>query len=479
MGFGQKVFKITDGELQFVHPKEGVYIKKNNVFYLVRLEHADNYKMLSEGLKYELSARNTDEIEKRKKDSSTVSASDIIKYDFKKLDVLKFTTKNDITYNDNYRLYKFNPNFFVVSILEDSIQRPRNEYLFHYVVLDFGNNKKIIYHPEGFIVPTKQKVQFLFRKEEINDSFKSYDIAANPELKASDIHLVNGGSLILNHDFYKIDTLQNKKVRIKNIYNQTLIDKKFDSIAFNAFFIAGYKNNKIELYNYTFRNLKLDSIKSFSFQSFYPSIQVIDHNNLRNINLAGTNYTSSDLNYYMSFNHFFPNQECRFNITKKDDYFYFETDCINSIIRNYSGYESRFKIKNSNEFETIQFLDQPSSFILYSEMMGYTHKDPFIIYTKLKNGKFNLNSLEYLLTEKPAKEIEDFNTVLPKNLDSVYDEWQQIYRIEKNGLFTFYPIIKDIKYKKLEEFQGNYARFELPNGQKGWLSLQGKEYLDN
>jgi len=49
---------------------------------------------------------------------------------------------------------------------------------------------------------------------------------------------------------------------------------------------------------------------------------------------------------------------------------------------------------------------------------------------------------------------------------------------EKDSLFTYYPIKKEFRYKKLGNFQGNFARFELPNGQKGWLDLQGNEYLD-
>lgn len=41
-----------------------------------------------------------------------------------------------------------------------------------------------------------------------------------------------------------------------------------------------------------------------------------------------------------------------------------------------------------------------------------------------------------------------------------------------------YPLQNNFKYKSLSIFQYNFARFELPNGQKGWLSKEGKEYLD-
>ena len=57
--------------------------------------------------------------------------------------------------------------------------------------------------------------------------------------------------------------------------------------------------------------------------------------------------------------------------------------------------------------------------------------------------------------------------------------WNFRKHSNKNGLSTYYPIMKDIKYKKIEKFDNNFARFTLPNGQKGWLDKEGNEYLDN
>ncbi|WP_129537788.1 hypothetical protein [Flavobacterium sp. 140616W15] len=101
-----------------------------------------------------------------------------------------------------------------------------------------------------------------------------------------------------------------------------------------------------------------------------------------------------------------------------------------------------------------------------------------MIWLKLKNGKYSLNILDYLLNENPSEEVKKINDELPKNLDSIARINQDIYIIEKNGFYTYFPIVREIKYKKIEKFQDNYARFELPNGQKGWLDLDGKEYLD-
>lgn len=474
--FSQKTYKITEGELQFIHPDEGVYIKKENTLYQLKLEDISDYEEFSKGFKYELSNTTFEEIEKLKKDASTVFSTNIIKYDFKNLDKKKFITKIDD--DDNYQLNKYNKDFFSIGILEDSLSKPKNEYLFHYCILDFGKGKKIIYHSEGFIIPTKDKVKFLFEDYSLNEAFKKFESTKFTNLTALEIH-TKAYDIGLNQEFYKIDTLQNNKLYIKDLYNQKVINKSFDSIVFDYYFIIGFKNKKINIYNYTFQKLNLKKVKTFSFDRFYPTLQVIENNKLRSINLVGTDFKYSDLSFQMSFSHFFPNNTIRLNITKENETFYLVTDDITSIVQNYALYENKYKIINSNEYESVEFLDEFPSFTISSEMGNYSVKYPILMYTKLKNGKYNLNTIEYLITENPNLEIENYNNTLPKNLNSISKISQDIYLIEKNNLFTFYPLIKEIKYKSLGKFQGNFARFELPNGKKGWLSSDGKEYLDD
>jgi hypothetical protein len=48
---------------------------------------------------------------------------------------------------------------------------------------------------------------------------------------------------------------------------------------------------------------------------------------------------------------------------------------------------------------------------------------------------------------------------------------------KQNGLLGFYGISEKARYKKLDAFKNGYARFELENGQKGLLSISGKEIL--
>ena len=56
--------------------------------------------------------------------------------------------------------------------------------LLHYCILDFGNGKKIIYHSEGYIIPTKEKLNFYFE----NDKPKTEDL--DHELGGESLELV-------------------------------------------------------------------------------------------------------------------------------------------------------------------------------------------------------------------------------------------------------------------------------------------------
>ena len=58
----------------------------------------------------------------------------------------------------------------------------------------------------------------------------------------------------------------------------------------------------------------------------------------------------------------------------------------------------------------------------------------------------------------------------------VFEEDSKI-RLQYRGLWGYHNLTK-IKYKTIGEFDGSLARFELPNGKKGYVDLKGNEYYD-
>lgn len=74
------------------------------------------------------------------------------------------------------------------------------------------------------------------------------------------------------------------------------------------------------------------------------------------------------------------------------------------------------------------------------------------------------------------------------NLYGIFKKTKAIYseisivklltKIKKENLYSYYEINKTPKYKELGEFVGAFARFELVNGKKGYLTGNGYEYID-
>jgi len=75
-------------------------------------------------------------------------------------------------------------------------------------------------------------------------------------------------------------------------------------------------------------------------------------------------------------------------------------------------------------------------------------------------------------------DIEENKSVLPFKYDKIVPKESHLY-LEKNGLITCYPYIgQKPKYKILEDYIEYFARFEYPDGRKGWVDRKGLEYFD-
>ncbi|MGK6342365.1 hypothetical protein ACMGDK_09010 [Chryseobacterium sp. DT-3] len=101
----------------------------------------------------------------------------------------------------------------------------------------------------------------------------------------------------------------------------------------------------------------------------------------------------------------------------------------------------------------------------YSEEMLFTPLKISYIISKIKN-KYGI------------WDFKDQKIILPFEYSEIIS-YQKYLLLKKNRLVTFYPNIgSEPKYKKLEPYVGNFARFETPEGKKGWVDIKGKEYFD-
>lgn len=129
--------------------------------------------------------------------------------------------------------------------------------------------------------------------------------------------------------------------------------------------------------------------------------------------------------------------------------------------------KSLFLNNNNKNLHITNFYSELSdSFELeYSEEILFTPLKYSYVMAKVK-GKYGV------------WDFKEEKIILPFEYKRIIS-YQKYLRLEKNELVTFYPNIgTEPKYKKLEPYIGAYARFETPDGKKGWVDRKGKEYFD-
>jgi hypothetical protein len=470
--FGQQTYKVTEGELQFIHEENGIVVKKEQNYYILKkkynfeLDNNDNNSIY----KFELEKLSNSEFEEYSKSISTISVSDVVQL---KPNIIKNIRFIETTEYDFNQFYYLNHNMFVYSKSDLESNKEQSKELYPFLILNFNNNKQIIYFEDGFIVPLKKGLKLL-----LQNKFISSNIEAGIKLKASEIDMGHFSDI---NQYYEIDTIKsNKKVFLKSMFFTNVLKKTYDSIYTNRNFIVGYDKKKIDVYNYQFQKLALKKIKAIYLEKYFPKAQIISKNYLVSINLLGQEYKKGDGPSFIDLSFQFPDQDLIFKIVKENNNYYWTGD-IGKLQGNSSQYSNeKIKLYNTTDIDSLEFTnnDHFNFITLYTES-GYSKKRPILIYSFLKNKKYNLNTIEYFLNENLDSEKKDINDALPKNVDLITKIDNDIYLIKKDDLYTYYPIKKEIKYKTIGKFQGNFARFELPNGKKGWLSKDGKEYLDD
>ncbi|KFF09039.1 hypothetical protein [Chryseobacterium luteum] len=90
--------------------------------------------------------------------------------------------------------------------------------------------------------------------------------------------------------------------------------------------------------------------------------------------------------------------------------------------------------------------------------------------------------ISYIISKLKSKygvwDFKEQKIIIPFEYQKIVSH-QNYFYLEKNGLSTFYPNIgTEPKYKKLEPYICAFARFETPDGKKGWVDRKGIEYFD-
>lgn len=464
----QQTYKVTEGELQFINPKKGIVIKKGNTYFslIIKTEIQNNLLVVGSNSK-EITTADYNILVN---DKSNVFAKSIdSNYNFNKLNTIKFTTFDD---GDKITFYKLNPILFV-SFRENLKEKNklRFEDYFPFIKLVFGD-KSILYtfrDDNLYFIPENGKIKNLSDSHYSDFKLTKLNIS-NKETALFKREFNNDAS-----DFYFISSDKNGKKGVCDIFNTIVIKQQYDSIAIDQTIICKNKSG-FDLYNYQYKKINLKSLKTF--KDFGDHIQVIENNKNKNYNYLGKDYTKKDLVR-------FPIYDMSINVSEPK---FFRLSVKNTNLK-IEVIEDRMKDLNFSFLKAIHLNKNDSIREFYFtnlkkqlEREQYSYKD-FEMFYKLKNGKYGFAPFQYLYndenTEYYFKEIYAAYYLQYHNLDKIEVSKNEYFKFYKNNKIALYPLIKNFRYKKLGNFNGYYARFELPNGKKGWLSKDGIEYLDD
>jgi hypothetical protein len=326
-----------------------------------------------------------------------------------------------------------------------------------YFYLEIKDGKKIILlkNNKGYIIPTKNK--FLIN---IDDN----DFTNSKISKVSEDEIKIGLKYFRADNFYQIKKETNGKFSIKDQYDSRLFKIDYDSIFFNNKFIVTKLDNNFEIYNILFENFNIKNIRAVYENGSF--LQVLQKNKIRAINFFNNNDINKEEPIIVSGSITMYSLEIDNNIiTYKID-------------QSFSVPKEKIKVLkidlSSLNLDSVKFLNNTNTFeyddnSLLFDNNFYSKRNWLIV---SKNNKFGL--IELLVSDDKITHKE----LLPIEYDEILStDYDSPLKLKKDNAYNYYKVNLK-KYKNLEKFNKNFCRFELENGNKGWLDIRGNEYFD-
>ena len=344
----------------------------------------------------------------------------------------------------NLQLY--NENLFIRGLYKRSTKPyDTNFFCFYFIIVNNSSPIIILYncsydrtnHTKGYIIPWENEYEAYYNRVSLKKTEKRDDIYGENLLTKTDIT-----DLGPEH-FYKIKSV-----------NDTYILKE---------------NRKARNYFFEPQEIKEKNIQAYTYYEFNHSLQIIQNNQVFWINKLGNKTTSPKLVFPVFSGFDIPIFEKIIYI--KENRFYYIEKSDKDADFDYERIDTT-ELFLPNNTADVTFYNKTKNAYFYDKDTTVS-QIRFIL--KDKNNKYSLAVKESLKGKKGITVKKKFIVDVDKIEFINYHHPLKFY---KSGLCGYYPQNKEAKYKTLERFNYYFARFELPNGKKGWLGRDGKEYLD-
>ncbi len=460
LSFAQQTYKVTEGELQFINPEKGIIIKKADGFY--RLEPKEYNEE-----KFQLTKLEPSEFEKLKNYETTVFKNDIIKnFDLHSLKNIKFTYTDEDKEEDYGFL--FNEFLFASFRKNEENKLPKFDDLSPFIFIQINSLKFIYIFENGvYILSTKTGLKVLVTNNYNDETIFSVE----KHITTADEISLCSDKIYSNQQDYYSTLIKKEKYQLINKLEKTVISKKYDSIFLNKV-IIGQNKKGYDIYNYQYKKLNQKLVKAF--QIYRNKIQFLQDNKCITTDYSGIETESKRFGFFET--PYMPDGTKLFilNITKD------KNDFVLDVNKGRGGRSEKVvKLINTENIENFYFPNNKSD-DYWGDLYSY---ESCCIYYQMKDKSYGFGTLnEFIKSDNDNRSIElnDFKNLQEVKVFNIQTSRNngKFFKLKKNNLYLYYPLQKQFKYKTLNDFQGYYARFELPSGQKGWLTIDGKEYLD-
>ncbi|WP_420575104.1 hypothetical protein [Kordia sp.] len=404
-----------------------------------------------------------------------INLDSIVDFNFSDLRNIKFTYENEDK-SEKYEFFQFNTELFVlVYYFKDDEKWSFSEAtLYPYSPISIAKNKRIYSlfgEDYGVIIPEKNGIHVYLAKTKRFYNFKGF----STEIQQKNYRNYNTETLAhiandLNFEQFYIIKEGTEGKRMYNYLGIEKLDKVYDSIFVNNF-IVGVKDGKYDIYNQAFQRLPLENVRAFHLietsgteaSNYIPySAQILDKNELKTIYLSSRKEKNTHLFGGIAYMEMYYG-EVHLKIIKKNDYFHIKN------LETFMFPDYKIPIATA-EIDSLYFLGNKKREVRFSEFpLRHGFNLNKIIHLKTKKGTHYLYHTHYLEHTNPR-----FTRVALEEVKT----YGNMIRFKENNKYGYYGIHSKGRFKKLDAFQGFFAKFELPNGQKGWLDKTGKEYLN-
>lgn len=384
-----------------------------------------------------------------------------------------YSKENNTSLENNSKkvleLLNYNSNqLFTLDVFEkhntsqDSIWQKKRTLFLNYFFIRVNKRKTILVFSnnanpsavKGFLMTTKQK-PLLFINEYRTPKPTSFKENHFLEKQISDSLLHKKSIADWVTARYSI-----KNGQITDLLShEKLLKREFDSVFYNDNFIVGKKDSTTNFYNKKLQNITPKNLRAIYLpkneyqNSVYRGIQVLVNNNVKWLIPSGKLKDSlAPIPRYICGTGM-DEYRVQLQITHDKNYFYL----------------NKHQLAKTATYDTVYFINGKKQFQSY-ETSGYPR------YLKVeKNGKWGLLSFKNNPIE-PSAPLQT-TEILAVDYDAI-ELTGAFIKFKKEGLWGYFQINEKPIYSSLEKFDSHFARFSLPNGRKGWLTKDGKEYID-